>query len=142
MKPAGRIVAITVLLAALGGFAGAFGGALIALGYLLATSGLPSFSLLMAILRTAGAVGFGVGVLAGPVLAWTMLRQAPIWRAVGETALGAGLVAAVFIVVDTGFIPMLGASVLGATLAAVRLRRATKRAARPAHPMDTRSLEG
>jgi hypothetical protein len=122
----GRIIGVTALLAALGGLTGALGGALIALGYVLVTEGSVNVGLLGVILRTAGVVGFGVGVVGGPLLSWTLLRKAPIWRAIGETALAAGLAAGVSMAFKVGVWPMIGWSVLGATVAALRLRRASR----------------
>ena len=128
-----RVLAVTGLLALLGGLAGALGGAVLAVGLLAVIGEMPSGEILRGIFGTSALVGFGVGVIAGPLLSWTLLRRAPIWRAIGEPALGAGLGAAVAMAVtDVGFWPTIAAAVASATLAALRLRRAVTRT--PAAP--------
>ena len=117
------------MLALLGGLAGAFGGALIGLGLvaLIGGGGMPTWKLLQGVLGTAGVVGFGVGLVSGPVLSWTLLRRAPIWRAIGEPAVGAGLGASISFAFSIGFWPMIGVALATATLAALRLRRSVNR---------------
>ena len=124
-----RVLAVTAVLALLGGLAGALGGSLIGLGVLLFVGGAPSWEIIRGVFTTAGAIGSGVGFVAGPVLSWTLLRRAPIWRAILEPALGAGLAASVAFPFDIHFFAVIGASLLGATLAALRLRRSVNRSA-------------
>ena len=118
----GRIIAVTALLAALGGVAGGLGGLLIVAAVaLLVRSGAGG---LMVALEIGSAVGFAFGLLAGPTLAWTMLRRAPIWRAIGETALAAGMASTLAVVMSWSLIQSVWWAAAASLAAAFRLRYA------------------
>jgi hypothetical protein len=127
----GRIVGVTGLLALLGGFAGALGGLVIAIGSSFAINAGLDAADVLEIVSFASGIGAGVGVIAGPALSWTLLRRVPIWRAIGETALAAGIGAAVTLVLNGSVWSMIGWSVAAATLAALRLRRSHRSKAPP-----------
>ena len=63
-----RILGITLLLGALGGLAGALGGALIASGVMLLVDTAPEVGSMSFILAAAAGVGGTFGVIAGPAL--------------------------------------------------------------------------
>lgn len=123
-----RVVLATALVAALGAVGGALGGVLIATIALLAELVAPTpvnvVQPKFGFVALLGAIsGAAAGALLGPLFAWTLLRRAPLWRAVGETAfaaaLGTGLVVA--FVPGEGWI--LAGALVPSLLAALRLRR-------------------
>jgi len=121
-RPIGRILAVTALLAALGGIAGGLGGLLIVAAVaLLGRSG--TGDLLFA-LEIGSMIGFAFGLLAGPTLAWAMLRRAPIWRAIGETALAAGMASTLAMVMSWNLIQSVCWAGAASLAAAFRLRHA------------------
>lgn len=118
----GRIIAVTALLAALGGVAGGLGGLLIVAAVALLTrSGAGG---LFVALEIGSAIGFVFGLLAGPTLAWAMLRRAPIWRAIGETALAAGMASTLAMVMSWNLIQSVWWAGAASLAAAFRLRYA------------------
>ncbi len=133
-----RALTVTAIVAALGGVAGAIGGGLIMAAIDIVASGgvRPSLESLP-FYGVATAIGFVHGLVLGPVLAWAALRTAPLWRAIGETAVAASIGAAVAIFSGAG-IPLasLGALV-AASAAAGRLRlEMNRRAAAELPPSD------
>jgi MFS family permease len=122
-----RALGVTLFLGLLGGIAGAVGGTLIVGGILLATHLPTEFGSVRFVFGVASAVGCVFGVMVGPVLAWLFLRHVPIWRAIAETAVAAGIVATVSLTFGSSLWAMVGWSLAGASLAAIRLRRAFPR---------------
>ena len=90
-----RILAVTAGLVATGACVGALAAATIVvalfpregLGHLSANSG--------AAFAAAAALGAAIGAVAGPALAWALLRTVPLGRAVGWTAVGTVVGAAI-----------------------------------------------
>jgi hypothetical protein len=133
-----RALVVTGIVALAGGVAGAAGGGLIMAAIDIAT-GSP-FKLdanTIAFYAFAKGIGFAHGFVLGPVLAWTFLRDAPLWRAVGETALAASIAGGVAILAGLSIFAASGAAILASGLAAIRLRRSLRRL-RPAAPAATR----
>jgi len=98
-------------------------GAVIGLGALTRGGATVTLPLLLAVALFAGALGAAYGVVAGPSLAFALLRRVPLARAVAETAVVAGATASLaFFATPNGLI-VLGLSLAAATLSAVRLRR-------------------
>lgn len=97
-----RVSRVTLAVAALGAAGGALSGIVIAsifVGVQILASPSPSpfiATLQFFVFASAYAATFGVmfGVVLGPLFAWTLLRRAPLWRAIGETSFAAA--------VDTG----------------------------------------
>lgn len=130
----GRIIAVTALLAALGGVAGGLGGLLIVAAVALLTrSGTGG---LLVVVEIGSAIGFGFGLLAGPTLAWAMLRRAPIWRAIGETALAAGMASTLAMVMSWNLVQSVWWAGAASLAAAFRLRYAYRA------PRDSRITSG
>ena len=117
------------MLGALGGLAGALGGMLLMLGISIVLNAPLSPRALLPAFGFAAMIGFGVGVVGGPVLTWLFLRRTPIWRAIGETALGAGLATAIAFPFVLGPWMLTASALGGATLAALRLRHASRKSA-------------
>ena len=113
-----RAIAVTALVALLGGIAGALCGAGI-MGALALVRGVPLISGRedLVFFGLAGALGFVHGFILGPLLSWILLRDAPLWRAIGETALAASAAAAIAMLARLG-LPAASACALGASLAA------------------------
>ena len=134
----GRILGVTGIVAAVGAIGGALGGVLLAAvvgavelvqrePFVLASG--DNFLFVATFAAGAGAIA---GTVLGPLYAWTLLRAAPLWRAVGETALAAAVGVGVLLTLPTMGItmswPILGAStILTSLLAAGRLRLETRR---------------
>jgi hypothetical protein len=133
-----RLLAVTSVVALLGGAAGAVGGALV-LAAMSLVVGSPLHGIQdAAFFGVAGLIGFVHGAVLGPALTWALMRDVPIWRAIGETAVAASAVAAV--VMFSGF-SLLAASAgaLGAALlAAGRLKVSAGRKAKTALPPGPR----
>jgi hypothetical protein len=128
----GRILTVTAALALLGALGGALGGLLLfgLVGLVVAVLGVPMNSNvgIWQAIAVASAAGGVCGILAAPILSWTVLREVPIWRSAGETALVAGfstMAALVLLAVN----PLVGLAVpISATmLAAARLRWSYRR---------------
>jgi hypothetical protein len=118
-----RIVAVTAGLAAAGALVGGvLGGLLVSL--LMLFEGPARWE---AIGFLAGA-GFGaeVGFVLAPIAAWTLMRRVPLWRAIGETAIGTTVGAGIGLMLQPSFrVIMLSPIVLGVVgfaAAALRLR--------------------
>ena len=131
----GRILAVTAALALVGALGGAL-GAILLVGLFVAVLGLPMNSTVSVWqgLAVASAAGGVCGIIAAPILSWTVLREVPIWRSAGETALVAGFTTMAALVL-LGVNPLLSLSVpiVATVLAAARLRRSyRKRASREA----------
>lgn len=129
-----RLVVVTSVVALLGGVAGAVGGALV-LAAMSVVAGSPMHGLLEpAFFGVAGLIGFVHGAVLGPALTWALMRDVPLWRAIGETAVAASAVAA--IVMFSGFsLIAASAGALGAALlAAGRLKFRSQRKARAELP--------
>ena len=124
----GRVLGVTAFLGALGGLAGALGGMLLAVGLSIALDFRLSWDAARAYLFAAG-LGAVVGMVAGPALTWLLLRTTPIWRAIGETAIGAGLAATAGLATQSSIWIVCLYAVGGATLAALRLRAASPKPA-------------
>ncbi len=148
----GKILKVTGLIAMLGAVGGALGGVVIATimvaGAVISGSPdpWPGLAVYGMITGTASLVGAGFGVVLGPLFAWTLLRRAPLWRAIGETALAAALGAGlslellpVFSFLDPFKVPFV-AALLASSAAAVRLRYSYARTERIAAVEPVESL--
>lgn len=129
----GRILAVTATLAGIGAAVGALLGmvAIAFVGFLREgpTGALESQKLF----PVAAFMGGSVGVLLGPLSAWTLMRHVPIWKAIVGTAVGTamGFVVGSWLgrVFHVTLDWALYGSVLGFLLAAVILRFRSPRAA-------------
>lgn len=95
-----RALQATGIVAAIGAVGGAIGGFAIAAGVMVhdvfffegrsggTLDNLVTFFQISGITMSFGAL---YGVVLGPLYAWTMLRRAPLWRAIGETAAAAAV---------------------------------------------------
>ena len=137
MRPVRRIAAMTIVLAAAGGLAGA-ACALVMLSPMavqqwLWPTGDDVFISFGQLAPFAAAVGAGVGVVVGPVLAWGLLRSVPLWRALFEPTAGAAVgsfavwgfcmlvpITPVPLVVGLGL--LIGGGIVGAVAAGMLLR--------------------
>lgn len=81
---------------------------------------------------TAISAVFGAvyGTVLGPALGWLFMRAVPLWRAIGETAFAAALGVGVALATSGWGNAVLAYPLVGATLAAVRLRLVSDRVAR------------
>ena len=121
-----RNIVATLHVALLGAAGGALGGVLLAAIGVLTEFGRPgsylayglTFDIAALIASCCGAIA---GAVLGPLYAWTLLRRAPLWRVIGETAFAAALGAGFVLVVvhEETWLP-LGAAV-SSLLAALRL---------------------
>ena len=135
-----RILAVTAGLSITGFILGAALGALLfGAASMIAAGFAPDLAL--PVLRAA--LGCGIlGLVLAPLAAWTLMRHVPLWRALGETALGTALggIAGYLVPPDSWpfpfpFVPPLLFALLGFVLAALRLR-ITHRVKAPAAPVD------
>jgi hypothetical protein len=139
-----RIIGVTSFVAALGAIGGAMGGVLIVLLLTLLSAvsdaaGLFNNSWFWSweVALTASGVGAAAGVVLGPLFAWTLLRNAPLWRAVGETAFASAIGYGLSLAVGGMALPA-GLSVVGniaaplvfPVLAALRLRHEVNKSRR------------
>lgn len=118
-----RIAIVTLALAGIGAVVGGVVGALL-VGVLLA--GLDHVQPSAFLLLMGARFGAGVGFVLAPVAAWTLMRRVPLWRAIGETAIGTAVGAGLGLVLQTrissvAVSPMI-LGVAGFALAALRLR--------------------
>jgi hypothetical protein len=134
------VLRATSIVALLGAAGGALGGVVVAAG-LIATSLVRRWlgaDIVVAdtIFLTAISAGFGAayGVVLGPALGWLFMRSVPLWRAIGETAFAAALGVGVALAIPGWGLAVLVYPMIGATLAAVRLRLMSDRAAPRALP--------
>ncbi len=120
------VLRITAMVAALGAVGGALGGIVIAA--VVAVSGgirdLEMFRTVVVIASLCGAVG---GTVLGPLYAWTLLRRAPLWRAITETAFAAGVTVGLIFGLHlpwpwNDWLLLGGATVMSSAAAAARLR--------------------
>ena len=84
------VLKVTAIVAALGAVGGAAGGIVIA-AVVAVSVHLPNwetFRIAAVVASLFGAVG---GTVLGPLYAWTMLRNAPLWLAITETAFAAAV---------------------------------------------------
>lgn len=124
-----RILAVTGVVALVGGVVGAAGGTLI-LAVMSFAIGSPLHGIRdAAIFGIAGLIGFVHGALLGPLLSWALMREIPIWRAIGETAIAASAVAAVVIFSGFSLIAASAGAFAAALLAAGRLKVSWQRRA-------------
>lgn len=119
-----RSLAITAALAAVGAVVGALVGAVaIAFVELLEVGSIDPASPLV---LGAALIGGVAGVFLGPLVAWTTMRRAPIWKAIAGTAAGAtiGLIVGYLLAViyDLGLMWPIGGALLGFFLAAEMVR--------------------
>lgn len=122
-----RIIAVTAGLSAVGFLLGAALGALL-FGVANAIGAGITSSFRLPVLNAA--MGCGVlGLVLAPLAAWSLMRHVPLWRALGETALGTALGGIVGYLVPTHswpfpfpFAPPLLLALAGFVVAAVRLR--------------------
>ena len=131
-----RALLVTAIVAALGGVAGAIGGGVIMAAIDLVTGGTSGLTAAnLPFYGVATAIGFAHGLILGPVLAWAALRNAPLWRAIGETAVAASIGAAVAIFSETGILVASVCALAASGLATARLRLEMKRQpAKQLHP--------
>lgn len=86
-----------VIVAGLGALGGALGGVLIALTIVTHQMLDPIARCEIArsdiefITAVTVMIGTTCGVFRGPLVAWMLLRRAPLWRAIGETAIAAAI---------------------------------------------------
>ena len=135
-----RIIAVTAGLSVVGFILGAALGALIfGAANAVAAGVLPTFRL--PVLNAAMGCG-ALGLVLAPLAAWTLMRHVPLWRALGETALGTALGGILGYLVPPGswpfpfpFVPPLLLALVGFVVAALRLRL-THRARSAVTPAD------
>jgi hypothetical protein len=84
-----RIAAVTAGLMVAGGIFGTIAGSLVLLAWRVALDGPGSIFDGLWMVAIFGVVfGGGLGVVLGPLAAWTLMRRVPLWLAVGGTTLG------------------------------------------------------
>jgi hypothetical protein len=122
-----RIIAVTAGLSIVGFLLGAvLGGLIFGAASMIAAGVRPT--LVLPVLGAA--LGCGVlGLVLAPLAAWTLMRHVPLWRALGETALGTALggIIGYLVPVDAWpfpfpFVPPLLFALAGFVIAALRLR--------------------
>ena len=123
-----RKVIVTLVLAAIGAFFGAGLGALsLWVANVILRVG-PAIRSDVALLAAGAQAGALVGAALGPISAWALMRHAPLWRAIGEPALGAalGALAGSFAAarLQGDLVWTIVGGVVGFLIAAVRLRLA------------------
>ena len=135
-----RILAVTAGLSVTGFLLGAALGALLFGAASVIAAGIrPALALPV----LSAALGCGIlGLVLAPLAAWTLMRHVPLWRALGETALGTALggIAGYLVPAESWpfpfpFVPPLLGALLGFVLAALRLRL-THRVRTPPAPLD------
>lgn len=124
-----RIIAVTAGLSVVGFILGAALGALIFGAASIVAAGVrPTLALPV----VSAAMGCGaLGLVLAPLAAWTLMRHVPLWRALGETALGTALGGIIGYLVPSDswpfpfpFLPPLLLALAGFGVAALRLRLA------------------
>jgi hypothetical protein len=123
----GRIIGVTLGLAATGAVAGALLGMLVLTLVAFVSLGLDIGELrrpyVPSMLLAAAAAGSAVGAVLAPAAAWALLRYVPLGRAIGQTALGAVLGATIGLLI--GAEAAIYGTLIGFCAAAVRLRLVT-----------------
>ncbi|MCC6241764.1 MAG: hypothetical protein IT353_02935 [Gemmatimonadaceae bacterium] len=132
-----RIFGVSVALVAIGAIVGAFASIpLTMLGKVVAGA---EPAILANFLWNAGVFGV-LGAIGGPLLTWSALRHAPLWRAMLEPALGA-LAGAVLGSIIGGGVGFLVLTPIGLAAASWRLQRTFPTPARPiARGLDDSSV--
>ena len=122
-----RIIAVTAGLSVVGFILGAIIGALVFGAASMIAAGIRP-AMAVPVLRAALGCG-ALGLVLAPLAAWTLMRHVPLWRALGETALGTALGGIIGYLVPAEswpfpfpFVPPLLLALAGFVLAAVRLR--------------------
>lgn len=123
-----RGLRVTAVVATLGALGGAVGGLIVGSLWYLPRLWTPVTTTVWfdppfwAVARFAAIWGAAAGVILGPILAWTLLRRAPLWRAVTETAVAAALGTGLALMFSVGDALLLATAVASPLAAAVRLR--------------------
>ena len=131
MASIGRAFRATGIVALLGAFGGALGGVALGFGILVwdvigRGHSLQPEGIGMITLMTVG-VGSAYGMVLGPLFAWTMLRRAPLWRAIMEPAAAAAITVVTMLPLKSGAVGLFLLPVLVSAAAAFRLRFAVDR---------------
>ena len=135
-----RIIAVTAGLSVVGFVLGAIlGGLLFGAANIIVAGVRPTLALPV----LSAALGCGVlGLVLAPLAAWTLMRHVPLWRALGETALGTALGGILGNLVPAQswpfpfpFVPPLLLALVGFVVAALRLRL-THRVKAPSPAVD------
>jgi len=132
------ILRATCIVALLGAIGGALGGVVIVAGLVAAPLVRRWTGADVVVGNTLGltalSAGFGAvyGMVLGPALGWLFMRAVPLWRAIGETAFAAALGVGVALAISGWGMAVLIYPMVGATLAAVRLRLVSDRIERRA----------
>jgi hypothetical protein len=126
MTRAARIVTVTVGLAASGALFGAMAGVLALVLGLTVTGGLELLTSAW-VLQIPAYFGAVIGALGLPAVAWLLLRNVPLGRAIAGSVVGTviGGAAALPFMGDQVFLPI-GAAFLGFVAAAFLMRRAAR----------------
>lgn len=130
------VLRATSIVALLGAIGGALGGVVVAVGLVAASLVRRSMGADLVVGDTSGLTAisavFGAvyGTVLGPALGWLFMRAVPLWRAIGETAFAAALGVGVALATSGWGNAVLAYPLVGATLAAVRLRLVSDRVAR------------
>lgn len=107
-----RTVAVTAALIVAGGIFGTIAGTLVLLAWQVSFEGLGSVSPELPWLLGLGVViGGGLGAVLGPLAAWVLMRNVPLWLAVGGTTLATVLAGGLTLVITS---EPVGALLLGA----------------------------
>jgi hypothetical protein len=131
-----RILVVTGALALTGAVVGALCGVLSVTLALLPVRGFGGFD--AGIFALAGPVGGAVGAVTTPLIAWVLLRNVPLGRAILQCAVGTvagGVLASWTNFHNPLFSPIVGAT-LGFTVAALHLRLKYARIGRPKEPPE------
>lgn len=125
-----RILTVTLLLIGSGAVFGAVLG-VFAMAFIALVSGGPRWlAETSTFFDTGAAFGACVGAVLAPAAGWLLMRHVPLWRAIGETALGTvtGVVLGFFLGRFSSFGALwpIGLGVIGFVAAAVRLRVARR----------------
>lgn len=135
--PAGTLVRVNLLLAALGALVGVLAAIPVTwIGKVVA--GAPGPATVANYLWNMRAFGI-MGALFGPILGWSALRRVPLWRAALEPAGGAMVGATIGMFLGFGTLILLLAAT-GVTLTAWRLRHVYREQALPGQRKSVDSL--
>lgn len=132
-----RVIVVTLALLVAGSLlGGAIGVGLLGV-FALVVDGPGGFPYAWEAFALSGVVGATLGALIGPALAWTALRDVPLWRVFAETATGAVIGGAAGFL-GSGLNPLVavGTATLGGLGAALRLRSRTRPVPRGLPPIE------